>query len=42
LGDVPVEIVQTQDRAVKMARIYLPVSDEGAPESVSILTENRR
>ncbi len=24
LGDVPVEIVQTQDRAVKMARIYLP------------------
>jgi Mg2+/Co2+ transporter CorB len=28
LGDVPVEIVQTQDRAVKMARIYLPASDE--------------
>ncbi|MFN3544120.1 MAG: HlyC/CorC family transporter [Thiobacillus sp.] len=24
LGDVPVEIVQTQDRAVRMARIYLP------------------
>jgi len=24
LGEVPVEIVQTQDRAVKMARIYLP------------------
>jgi Mg2+/Co2+ transporter CorB len=24
LGDVPVEIVQTQDRAVKMARIYPP------------------
>lgn len=24
LGDVPVDIVQTQDRAVKMARIYLP------------------
>jgi Mg2+/Co2+ transporter CorB len=30
LGDVPVEIVQTQDRAVKMARIYLPVSDAGS------------
>ncbi|MDP2029267.1 MAG: HlyC/CorC family transporter [Thiobacillus sp.] len=29
LGDVPVEIVQTQDRAVKMARIYLPVADVG-------------
>ncbi len=29
LGDVPVEIVQTQDRAVKMARIYLPVTDIG-------------
>lgn len=28
LGDVPVEIVQTQDRAVKMARIYLPTLDE--------------
>jgi Mg2+/Co2+ transporter CorB len=27
LGDVPVEIVQTQDRAVKMARIYLPATD---------------
>lgn len=26
LGDVPVEIVQTQDRAVKMARIYPPAS----------------
>jgi Mg2+/Co2+ transporter CorB len=26
LGDVPVEIVQTQDRAVKMARIYLPAT----------------
>ena len=36
LGDVPVEIVQTQDRAVKMARIYLPAS-EGAPhENASI------
>jgi Mg2+/Co2+ transporter CorB len=31
LGKVPVDIVQTQDRAVKMARIYLPVADtEGA------------
>jgi len=29
LGDVPVEIVQTQDRAVKMARIYLPAPDVG-------------
>jgi len=29
LGDVPVEIVQTQDRAVKMARIYLPATDVG-------------
>jgi Mg2+/Co2+ transporter CorB len=29
LGDVPVEIVQTQDRAVKMARIYLPAADVG-------------
>jgi Mg2+/Co2+ transporter CorB len=27
LGKVPVDIVQTQDRAVKMARIYLPVAD---------------
>jgi Mg2+/Co2+ transporter CorB len=27
LGDIPVEIVQTQDRAVKMARIYLPAAD---------------
>ena len=30
LGGVPVEIVQTQDRAVKMARIYPPASD-GVP-----------
>jgi Mg2+/Co2+ transporter CorB len=30
LGDVPVEIVQTQDRAVKMARIYLPAPDAGS------------
>jgi Mg2+/Co2+ transporter CorB len=29
LGDVPVEIVQTQDRAVKMARIYAPAADGG-------------
>jgi Mg2+/Co2+ transporter CorB len=36
LGDVPVEIVQTQDRAVKMARIYLPVSDGPSSESASI------
>lgn len=28
LGNVPVEIVQTQDRAVKMARIYPPALDE--------------
>jgi Mg2+/Co2+ transporter CorB len=36
LGDVPVEIVQTQDRAVKMARIYLPAADEVLPENASI------
>lgn len=30
LGDIPVEIVQTQDRAVKMARIYLPAADVGS------------
>ncbi len=36
LGDVPVEIVQTQDRAVKMARIYLPASDIDVSESASI------
>ena len=36
LGDVPVEIVQTQDRAVKMARIYLPASDGAVPENASI------
>ncbi|MDP1927519.1 MAG: HlyC/CorC family transporter [Thiobacillus sp.] len=30
LGDVPVEIVQTQDRAVKMARIYMPTADVGS------------
>lgn len=36
LGDVPVEIVQTQDRAVKMARIYLPVLSEGSTENASI------
>ena len=32
LGEVPVEIVQTQDRAVKMARIYLPTVDETSSE----------
>lgn len=36
LGDVPVEIVQTQDRAVKMARIYLPASDGAVPGNASI------
>jgi len=36
LGDVPVEIVQTQDRAVKMARIYLPSADEALSEHASI------
>jgi Mg2+/Co2+ transporter CorB len=35
LGDVPVEIVQTQDRAVKMARIYLPASGEVSSEPPS-------
>ncbi len=35
LGDVPVEIVQTQDRAVKMARIYLPAPEAGASEAPS-------
>jgi Mg2+/Co2+ transporter CorB len=36
LGDVPVEILQTQDRAVKMARIYLP--DQEAPfESADVV-----
>jgi Mg2+/Co2+ transporter CorB len=36
LGDVPVEIVQTQDRAVKMARIYLPASDDASAGNPSI------
>ena len=36
LGGVPVEIVQTQDRAVKMARIYPPASDEAASGKPSI------
>jgi Mg2+/Co2+ transporter CorB len=36
LGNVPVEIVQTQDRAVKMARIYLPATDEVSPADASI------
>lgn len=35
LGGVPVEIVQTQDRAVRMARIYPPASDQGAAENPS-------
>ncbi|WP_288011208.1 HlyC/CorC family transporter [Diaphorobacter sp.] len=35
LGGVPVEIVQTQDRAVKMARIYPPAPDQGAAENPS-------
>ncbi len=33
LGDVPVEIVQTQDRAVKMARIYPPASPGASSEA---------
>lgn len=36
LGDVPVEIVQTQDRAVKMARIYLPESGDVPSGDASI------
>jgi Mg2+/Co2+ transporter CorB len=36
LGGVPVEIVQTQDRAVKMARICLPASNEIASGKPSI------
>lgn len=36
LGDVPVEIVQTQDRAVRMARIYVPASCGAADENASI------
>lgn len=35
LGEVPVEIVQTQDRVVKMVRIYLPGRDEGASKPPS-------
>lgn len=35
VGGVPVEIVQTQDRAVKMARIYPPTRDRGAAENPS-------
>jgi len=35
LGDVPVEIVQTQDRAVKMARIYLPATPEASSSRAS-------
>ncbi len=36
LGDVPVEIVQTQDRAVKMARIYLPAGEKVLSRNASI------
>ena len=36
LGDVPVEVVQTQDRAVKMARIYPPTVDETPARHASI------
>jgi len=36
LGNVPVEIVQTQDRAVKMARIYPPTPDEVSSGKPSI------
>lgn len=42
LGNVPVEIVQTQGRAVKMARLHPPVSNENSPEKASIRTKNRR
>lgn len=36
LGDVPVDIVQTQDRAVKMARIYVPAGETLQAGDVSI------
>ena len=36
LGGVPVEIVQTQDRAVKMARIYPPASGDASSGNTSI------
>jgi Mg2+/Co2+ transporter CorB len=36
LGGVPVEIVQTQDRAVKMARIYPPASGGASSGNASI------
>jgi Mg2+/Co2+ transporter CorB len=36
LGDVPVEVVQTQDRAVKMARIYPPAAGESSVGQASI------
>jgi len=36
LGDVPVEVVQTQDRSVKMARIYLPAVGEATSRDASI------
>ncbi len=40
IGDIPVEIVQTQDRAVKVARIYLPQSP--AQTAGSTLRHNHR
>ncbi|HMM47060.1 MAG TPA: HlyC/CorC family transporter [Thiobacillaceae bacterium] len=42
LGDVPIEIVQTQDRAVKMARIYPPAPDLTATENASTSPKHRR
>ncbi|MBT9567777.1 MAG: HlyC/CorC family transporter [Thiobacillus sp.] len=36
LENVPVEIVQTQDRAVKMARVYPPIPDEATAGKASI------
>lgn len=36
LENVPVEIVQTQDRAVKMARVYPPIIDEATAGKASI------
>lgn len=35
LGEVPVEIVQTQDRAVKVARIYVPAAEGHTSEGGS-------
>jgi len=36
LENVPVEIVQTQDRAVKMARVYPPIVDDPSAAKNSI------